>query len=166
MALLTPIQWSPARPGALVVACSDGRLQQSVDTFLASTLGITDYDRLYLPGGPGALAPNGDYLRADVARRELEFLIHAHQLDRIVLLFHGAAEHGPEGAVCADYRRRLMGRPREELAARQERDAATLIDQIGGHGRATVRAFRAEVAADRCVRFHELHPAFERSTFS
>ena len=156
--------WTPARPGALVVACSDGRLQQSVDAFLASDLGITDYDRLYLPGGPGALAANGDYLRADVARRELEFLITAHRLDRIVLLFHGAAPDGPEHAVCADYRRRLYGRPREELAARQEHDAATLIRQIGWGGRLTVRAFRADVGSDCRVRFHELHPAEERSS--
>lgn len=147
-----------------MVACSDGRLQQAMDAFLASSLGITDYDRLYLPGGPGALAANGDYLRADVARRELEFLLHAHELERIVLLFHGAAGDGPEHATCADYRRRLYGRPREELAARQEHDAAVLIKQISRHGKATVRAFRAEVARDLSVRFDELHPAVERSS--
>lgn len=159
-----PSHWTPHRPGALVVACSDGRLQQCVDTFLSGALGITDYDRLYLPGGPGALATSGEFLRADFARRELEFLIDAHRLERIVLLFHGAAAGGPEGAVCADYRRKLFGRPPEELPARQEQDAARLIRQIDRLGRVEVRAFRAEVAADRSVHFHELHPpAAERS---
>lgn len=157
----------PHRPGALVVACSDGRLQQCVDTFLGEALGITDYDRLYLPGGPGALATSGEYLRADFARRELEFLIDAHQLERIVLLFHGAGPAGPEGAICADYRRKFPGRPLHELTARQERDAASLIRQISRVGRVEVRAFRAEVTADRCVHFRELQPGVvERSLAS
>lgn len=157
------LHWTHERPGALVVACSDGRLQRSVDDFLAADLGITDYDRLYLPGGPGALAPAGEYQRADVARRELEFLIGAHRLDRIVLLFHGAGADGPDGAACADYRRKLQGRTRDELIARQEQDAAVLIRQINWNGRMMVRAFLAEVAYDRSVRFVELHPAVERS---
>jgi len=33
------MQWSPARPRVLVVACSDGRLQEATDAFLASALG-------------------------------------------------------------------------------------------------------------------------------
>ena len=47
-------RWSEERPRVLVVACSDGRLQEAVDDFLQNHLGILDYDRLYAPGGPGA----------------------------------------------------------------------------------------------------------------
>ena len=162
-----PSHWIHHRPGALVVACSDGRLQQCVDGFLNQKLGITDYDRLYLPGGPGALATSGEYLRADFARRELEFLIDAHQLERIVLLFHGCTPDGPEAAMCADYRRKYFGRPLQELLVRQQRDAASLVRQIDRLGRVHVCAFRAEVDANRVVHFRELHPpAVERSLAS
>lgn len=42
--------WNAERPRVLVVACSDGRLQQNADDFLCNHLGISDYDRLYMPG--------------------------------------------------------------------------------------------------------------------
>ena len=55
----TALRWTPARPNALVVACSDGRLQEATDAFLASEFKITRYDRFYVPGGGGALASSG-----------------------------------------------------------------------------------------------------------
>lgn len=58
-------QWARVRSGTLVVACSDGRLQEATDAFLADEIGLTEYDRLYLPGGGGALAASGrDFIRA------------------------------------------------------------------------------------------------------
>src|SRR5205085_10772100 len=50
------LKWSHSRPNALVVACSDGRLQEATDEFLAREFRITRYDRFYVPGGAGALA--------------------------------------------------------------------------------------------------------------
>ena len=35
-----PGQWSAARPSVLVVACSDGRLQEATDAFLNQKLDI------------------------------------------------------------------------------------------------------------------------------
>ena len=35
------LRWTPARPNALVVACSDGRLQEATDAFLAREFKIT-----------------------------------------------------------------------------------------------------------------------------
>src|SRR4026209_2489832 len=58
-------QWLPDRPSTLVIACSDGRLQEATDEFLAHHLQVTRYDRFYVPGGAGALAASGrDFLRA------------------------------------------------------------------------------------------------------
>jgi bifunctional non-homologous end joining protein LigD len=36
----------------MVVACSDGRLQEATDAFLAREFKITRYDRFYVPGSP------------------------------------------------------------------------------------------------------------------
>lgn len=96
-------RWVPDRPRTLVVACSDGRLQKGVDDFLHHRFGLTDYDRLYVPGGAGALAASGmEFSRATRFRRECSFLIEAHQVERLILLFHGPSENGPPETVCAD----------------------------------------------------------------
>src|SRR5947207_862698 len=94
------------RPQVLVVACSDGRLQTAVDEYLSSGLGIVQYDRLFLPGGPGALATSGsEYTRSERHQREFQFLIDAHGIRRVVLIFHGPVPGGPPETVCADYER-------------------------------------------------------------
>jgi hypothetical protein len=46
-------EWLPDRPSTLVVACSDGRLQYATDDFLARHLGVTRYDRFYVPACAG-----------------------------------------------------------------------------------------------------------------
>lgn len=48
MAPDSSLRWTPARPNALVVACSDGRLQEATDAFLAREFKITRYDRFYI----------------------------------------------------------------------------------------------------------------------
>ena len=63
-------QWARVRSRALVVACSDGRLQEATDAFLADELGLTEYNRFYMPGGGGALAASGpDATCADYRRK-------------------------------------------------------------------------------------------------
>lgn len=125
--------WDANRPGALVVACSDGRLGPALDAYLAEELGLELFDRLYMPGGPGALASSGyEYLRADHFIRECRFLIGAHQIERLYLVFHAPAPDGPEEAMCADYTRKLPGRSVEELRGQQERDAEELLRRSFG----------------------------------
>ena len=155
-------RWSPTRPGALVVACSDGRLQQCVDSFLEATLGITDYDRLLLPGGPGALVPGvSDFLRCEAHRGELAFLLRAHAVEQVVAIFHGPAAGGPAEAVCADYRRRHRLLDAGDIARQQELDAVDLARVARHLSGARVSLFRAEVTRDARVAFVEL---FERSS--
>ena len=96
--------WLPDRPSTLVVACSDGRLQEATDEFLALHLKVTRYDRFYVPGGAGALAASGrDFVRAEQIRRECRYLVELHAVRQIVLLFHGPTVSGPLAAACADY---------------------------------------------------------------
>ena len=154
--------WSAQRPRSLVICCSDGRLQTSIDDFLHNHLGVDYYDRLYAPGGPGALAEGGsEFLRADLFRRQYEFLADAHAIEQVILIFHGAADDGPADAVCAHYRR-LM--PHDDNAHIQQRHLDDLSDILrhvfhAGSTALDILAFRAEVQADNHVRFVSLYPA-------
>ena len=144
--------WNPGRPETLVVACSDGRLQMEIDEFLAARLGISHYDRLYLPGGAGALASSGsDFLRAYDLSAQCRGLIAAHATRHVVLLFHGPAPGGPDEAVCLDYRRKLPGGSAEAIRAEQERDAHELLESGMGPGVA-LSAYRCEVRPDGRMR--------------
>jgi len=112
----------------LVVACSDGRLQEATDAFLASEFKITRYDRFYVPGGGGALASSGaDPVRAQQMCAECKYLVELHAVKRVILLFHGPSATGRIEAACADYRRKLPWATLVELRAQQEADAVDLL---------------------------------------
>lgn len=145
-------RWSRERPRILVVACSDGRLQRPIDEFLRIRLGIQHPDRLYVAGGPGALA--GVEARAAQLREDVAFLLTAHAITDVVLLFHGAASPGPPDAVCADYRRRHGAGT--DMRPIQERDAAAVASAAPFDTIPRVRSFRAEVVDDGEVRFVQL----------
>jgi len=140
-------QWLPDRPSTLVIACSDGRLQEATDEFLARHLEVTRYDRFYVPGGAGALAASGrDFLRARQLRRECLYLVELHAVRQIVLLFHGPTVDGPLAAACADYRRKLPWASVSTLRDRQEQDAEELRERRGEWaGDADVSIYRCEV---------------------
>jgi hypothetical protein len=121
-------RWTPARPNTLVVACSDGRLQEATDDFLIREFKITRYDRFYVPGGGGALASSGtDIVRAQQMCAECHYLVDLHAVKRVILLFHGPSPGGRMEAACADYRRKLPWAPLAELRKRQETDAIDLV---------------------------------------
>jgi hypothetical protein len=151
-------EWSPDRPSTLVVACSDGRLQEATDQFLGHHLEVTRYDRFYVPGGGGALAASGrDFLRAKQLRRECRYLVDLHRVRHIVLLFHGPTIDGPIAAACADYRRKLPWASVRELRGRQEQDAEELRStREEWAGEAVVAMYRCEVDARGSIRFADL----------
>lgn len=140
-------RWSVLRPNVLVVACSDGRLQQQTDAFLAHDLGVTGYDRFYLPGGAGALSASGcDFIRAAQMRQECRYLIELHHIPRVILLFHGPSAAGPADAVCADYQRKIPHVSIEMYRGQQSQDAHELLEsRRDWAGRAEVAAYRCEV---------------------
>lgn len=122
--------WTADRPHTLVVACSDGRLQEQTDGFLHGDLGLAGFDRFYVPGGGGALASSGrDFLRAQQLRKECSYLIELHEISRVILLFHGPGESGPPDAVCADYRRKLQWATPVLIHERQKMDGIELIER-------------------------------------
>jgi len=99
-------RWNPERIGAVVLYCSDGRWGEAFDEFCHRCLLIPRYDRWAVPGGPVCLLPSnsGDgYCRG--VWEQLDFLVSAHQLRRIVLIAHyGCAYytelHGTEPDEC------------------------------------------------------------------
>jgi hypothetical protein len=149
------IPWNPARPRVLVVACSDGRLQVATDEFLSGHLGITHYDRLYVPGGAGALSPSGrDFLRAHELQQECLYLVKVHAVEWVIAIFHGPAEDGPAEAMCADYRRKFEWASVADLRAQQEQDARELLDyRRQWAGRSSVHLYRCEVGANGDLAF-------------
>lgn len=152
-------KWTEDRPHTLVVACSDGRLEEQTDDFLHRQLGLAGFDRFYVPGGGGALASSGrDFIRAQQLRRECAYLIELHEVSRVILLFHGPADTGPANAVCADYRRKLAWASPAIIADRQRIDALELIEiSRTWAGEAEVSAYRCEIDANHDVRFTTLH---------
>jgi hypothetical protein len=151
-------QWLPDRPSTLVIACSDGRLQEATDEFLAHHLEVTRYDRFYVPGGAGALTASGrDFLRAQQIRRECKYLVELHAVRHIVLLFHGPTSDGPVAAACADYRRKLPWASVSDLRRRQERDAEELRGSCTDWaGAAAVEIYRCEVDGRGDIHFEDL----------
>jgi hypothetical protein len=147
----------------MVVACSDGRLQSATDEFLLSSLGLAEFDRLYVPGGGGALsASDRDVFRAQQLRGECKYLVELHEVRHIILLFHGPAADGPEESVCADYRRKLPWATPEVLRQRQARDAIDLMQlRAEWAASAKVSMYRCEVARNREITFRGLDPAHE-----
>ncbi len=154
------LRWTPVRPNVLVVACSDGRLQEATDTFLDREFKIKRYDRFYVPGGGGALAPTGaDPVRAQQMCAECKYLVDLHAVRRVILLFHGPSVDGRIEAACADYRRKLPWAALEELRARQEADAIDLLSRRREWAsEAGVLLFRCEVDATGRLAFVNLDP--------
>ena len=149
--------WSSARPHTLVVACSDGRVQENVDEFLAQHLSIVHYDRMYVPGGPGALVGGGsEFVRPDQLRSECNFLMEAHKIEQVVLLFHGASDDGPPEACCADYTRKFPHRTPTEINAQQQADIPELLRLFSWPHGLRLHTYRAEVTANGNVRFVDL----------
>lgn len=144
----------------MVVACSDGRLQEATDVFLSREFKINRYDRFYVPGGAGALASSGtDPLRAQQMCGECKYLVDLHAVRRVILLFHGPSAEGRIEAACADYRRKLPWANIEQLRAQQEADAVDLLNRRREFASdAGVLLFRCEVDAAGRISFVNLDP--------
>src|SRR3954470_685665 len=154
------LKWTSGRPNAMVVACSDGRLQEATDAFLASEFKINQYDRFYVPGGGGTLASSGaDPVRAQQMCAECRYLVDLHAVKRVIVLFHGPSAGGRIEACCADYRRKLPWASQGALRKQQEEDAADLLSRKREWaGDAGVVLFRCEVDPAGGLAFVNLDP--------
>ena len=96
------VPYESERIHGAAIYCSDGRVGEHFDDFLQNALKLPRYDRIAIPGGPGCLA---GYPQARVEEQgvvdEIQFLVEAHKLERIVLIQHMG---------CAFYHARLTVR--------------------------------------------------------
>lgn len=122
--------------------------------------GISEYDRIYLPGGPGALGPSGGEVdRNRLQREEFLFLLEAHLIEEVILIFHGPSEDGPADAVCADYRRIMPFAAPEKLRAAQVADAMAIWTEGFGKLKPSIQVFFLEVCQDHHIHFVEWKPS-------
>ncbi len=157
------MSWDSSLPKALVVACSDGRIHAAIELFIQNDLHIDRYDRMYVPGGAGALAPSGaEFARAHQHHRECRFLIEAHELDTVVLLFHGPSSDGPSDALCGDYCRKFPGASGTEIRRAQDQDLHDVL-RLGTWREMRIVVARYEVTKDGDVRFITLHDSAEHN---
>jgi hypothetical protein len=139
--------WNAGRIGALVVHCSDGRWRAAFDEFCDRRLFIPRYDHLAVPGGPVCLLPRdaGDAFCRGVWE-QLDFLVRAHELRRVVLIAH----YG-----CAYYAE-LLGKGPEECLPQQAEDlraaAEALREWFGGVAVETYFALRRGLS----LSFHQV----------
>ena len=133
------------RVHAAAVYCSDGRIGEQIDEFLRHNLGTALCDRLAVPGGPASLGPSSrvpEESRGVVT--QLEFLIRAHNLRKVILIAH---------VPCAFYRERLEV-PDDAQSTRQVQDLEEAARVVRALGSLQVDAYAARVVNARV----QLHP--------
>ncbi len=140
-------RWHTDRIHALALYCSDGRWGLAFDEFCHRHLLIPRYDRWAVPGGPACVAGSAlDPALARATRIQLDFLVEAHDVERVVLITHfGCAWYG-----------KLLERPPGECLPAQTKDvyvaAETLRDWYPG---LQVEAYLA-MRKNESVSFHQL----------
>jgi hypothetical protein len=140
-------RWHEERIGALALYCSDGRWGEAFDEFCHRHLHIPRYDRLALPGGPAWLAAaDGHGDDHQQLGEQLDFLVHVHELERIILITHFG---------CAHYGHRLQRSPRECLPAQTEDVRTAAISLRRWYPEMRVEAYLA-MRTGRVLSFHEL----------
>lgn len=114
------VPFDARRIRAAAIYCSDGRFGEQMDEFLHQGLGLPRYDRLAVPGGAACLAGHvSSFQERGALERQLEFLIRAHELERLVLIAH----HD-----CAYYRNVWLGL--KSLEQQQAADLRTAASDI------------------------------------
>lgn len=96
------VPFEEQRVHAVAIYCSDGRYGDPVDEFLHHHLGLPNYDRMTIPGGPAWLGFRGaaSLSQYGLVRDQIDFLVQVHRLRRAVLIAH----YG-----CAYYARHYVG---------------------------------------------------------
>jgi hypothetical protein len=134
--------FEPQRVHAAAIYCSDGRFGDHIDEFLHDYLGLPNYDRLSVPGGAAwaSLRTGATPTQYSILRDELDFLVQAHELSRVVLIAH----YG-----CAYYLRNLGGEP-DSCVPHQQQDLREVAEVIRGwYPQMLVECFLARAGGDK-----------------
>ena len=133
--------WNPERIHAVAFYCSDGRWGEAFDEFCHESLKLPRYDRFAVPGGPlwVVMRDASLIIPQAAARDQLQFLVEAHELDRILIFGH----YG-----CAYYAK-LLGKGPEECLSAQESDLQVAARMLHGWFGIDVEAFMAMRTGER-----------------
>lgn len=137
------LPYESARIHAAALYCSDGRVGEHFDDFLQNGLGLPRYDRLCLPGGPACVAGHPQaHLEEQGVVDELQFLVEAHKVKRVVLIAHQG---------CAFYASRLeLKEPRLELVQRADLvRSAAFVHRVTGL--ANIEAYFARLVSGKML---------------
>jgi hypothetical protein len=135
--------WSPQRPGAMVVCCSDGRWHSQIEEFIRTF--VSDRPDLYVvPGGPAGLSTwNSSFDEARAAEKSFRFLAEQHQLQAVWLIAH---------ADCAYYRTKYQPHANDFIIRRQWEDMKRAAETIGRwYPQMAVHQIFARCQGDRVV---------------
>jgi hypothetical protein len=149
MAVFTSSEyWHAERIGALALYCSDGRWGEAFDEFCHKHLHIPRYDRLAVAGGPALLVrhegPDDHFYQT--VRAQLDFLVRAHELERIVLITH----YG-----CAFYAEKLH-QPADACLPLQLTDTLRAAEALRVWYRNVEVETYLAMRRDPCLSFHEV----------
>jgi hypothetical protein len=139
-------RWHSERIRALALYCSDGRWGEAFDEFCHNHLQIPRYDRWAVPGGPAWVASQEDSVFLRATRTQLDFLVQAHELERVVLITHFG---------CAWYGHRLKQSPADCLSAQTEDVESAAAALRGWYPGMRVEAYLA-MRQQEWVSFHQL----------
>ena len=139
-------RWHAERIRALALYCSDGRWGEAFDEFCHNHLQIPRYDRWAVPGGPAWVAAKEDSVFLRATRTQLDFLVRAHELERVVLITHFG---------CAWYGHRLKQSPADSLPAQTEDVESAAAALRGWYPGMRVEAYLA-MRQQEWVSFHQL----------
>ena len=130
---------------AAAVYCSDGRFGDQVGQFMRDGLAVKNFDRIAVPGGPGALIGHkGANMQAGGVLADLKFLIEAHELSRVVLIAHDG---------CAFYKAAL-GLDATQLEPQQHTDLKAAAESIRRAVNVpTIEAYFARRTPDNTIAF-------------
>ncbi len=113
--IVSEVGFEASYPPVLAIYCSDGRYAEACDWFIEHCLGEPRFDQWAVPGGAAWLCLHYDRVwEHELARRYLQFLIRAHQIQRVVMIAH---------ENCGFYRER--GVPPEKMHEQQIADLRT-----------------------------------------
>jgi len=139
------VTYNQDRIHAAAIYCSDGRVGEHFDDFLHNGLHLPRYDRVALPGGPACLAGHPQaHLEEQGVVDELEFLVRAHVLSRLVLIAHENCAFYTERLDLKDRRLELVQRADLVRAAAFARRVTGLEHVSGFYARRVGERIRFE----------------------
>ena len=155
------LRWTPARPnaGGCLLGWALAGSHRRVSRARVQDHAIRPLLCPRVVSGALALSQVRIQSRAQQMCAECKYLVELHAVRRVILLFHGPSAAGRIEAACADYRRKLPGRPsRSSAPDRRPTQSIFSARRREWASEAGVLLYRCEVDAAGGLTFVNLDP--------